>query len=138
MIFIKKIFRFLANLGYSLMQLMVMLLISFFVISIKLVREDSPNPYCKVSNQNTNLELDYKEIDYYTYEVDCNTLMVEVYLIDSIDKFDAVALLVQIKQQLENSNYSIMTHFTLNGKKLTNTMYANLNLGHDGISYVGG
>lgn len=120
------------------MQVMVMLLISFFVISIKLVKEDSPNPYCKVSNQDTNLELDYKEIDYYTYEVDCNTLMVEVYLIDSIDKFDAVALLVQIKQQLENSNYSIMTHFTLNGKKLTNTMYANLNLGHDGISYVGG
>ncbi len=120
------------------MQLTLMLVLSFFVISVKLVNEKSPNPYCIVANQNITLELHYDAIDYYTYEIECNTLMAEIYLLDHIDKKQAVALLVQIKQQLEDHQMKIMTHFTLNGENLKNVMYANLNLGHEGLSYVGG
>ncbi len=120
------------------MQLTCMLVIAFFLVSLKLVKEDIPNPYCKVSNQKIELELHYEMIDYYTYDIHCNTLNVEVFLIESATKEDAVALLLQIKDKLEDDKLSIMTHVMVCGNQLEDVIYASLNLGYEGISYIGG
>ena len=119
------------------MQLTCMLVIAFFLVSLKLVKEEIPNPYCKVSNQKIELELHYEMIDYYTYDIHCNTLNVEVFLIESATKEDAVALLLQIKDKLEDDKLSIMTHVMVCGNQLEDVIYASLNLGYEGISYIG-
>ena len=71
-------------------------------------------------------------------EIHCNTLNTEIYLMDSIGKNQAISLLIEIKQQLENEQIQILTHFTIYGAQLENVIYSNLNLGYEGISYIGG
>ncbi len=133
-----KIYRFLAKLGYISLQLTCMIILAFFLVSLKLVKEEVKNPYCRIENQKIKLELNYDSIDYYTYEIHCNTLNTELYLMDTIDKSKAISLLLEIKQQLEKEQLTIITHFTIYGSLLENVMYANLNLGYEGISYIGG
>lgn len=133
-----KIYKFLAKTGFVFLQLSGMIIVAFFLVSLKLVKEEVKNPYCRIENQNVKLELNYDSIDYYTYEIHCNTLNTEIYLMDSIGKNQAISLLIEIKQQLENEQIQILTHFTIYGAQLENVFYANLNLGYEGISYIGG
>ena len=98
-----KIYKFLAKTGFVFLQLSGMIIVAFFLVSLKLVKEEVKNPYCRIENQNVKLELNYDSIDYYTYEIHCNTLNTEIYLMDSIGKNQAISLLIEIKQQLENS-----------------------------------
>ncbi|CCZ85171.1 unknown [Firmicutes bacterium CAG:631] len=133
-----KIYKFLAKTGFVFLQLSGMIIVAFFLVSLKLVKEEVKNPYCRIENQNVKLELNYDSIDYYTYEIHCNTLNTEIYLMDSIGKNQAISLLIEIKQQLENEQIQILTHFTIYGAQLENVIYANLNLGYEGISYIGG
>lgn len=133
-----KIYKFLAKTGFVFLQLSGMIIVAFFLVSLKLVKEEVKNPYCRIENQNVKLELNYDSIDYYTYEIHCNTLNTEIYLMDSIGKNQAISLLIEIKQQLENEQIQILTHFTIYGVQLENVIYANLNLGYEGISYIGG
>ncbi len=133
-----KIYKFLAKTGFVFLQLSGMIIVAFFLVSLKLVKEEVKNPYCRIENQNVKLELNYDSIDYYTYEIHCNTLNTEIYLMDSIGKNQAISLLIEIKQQLENEQIQILTHFTIYGTQLENVIYANLNLGYEGISYIGG
>ena len=110
-----KIYKFLAKTGFVFFQLSGMIIVAFFLVSLKLVKEEVKNPYCRIENQNVKLELNYDSIDYYTYEIHCNTLNTEIYLMDSIGKNQAISLLIEIKQQLENEQIQILTHFTIYG-----------------------
>ena len=142
MIFIKNIFvklyKILSKVGYVVMQLTIMTVIAFFLLSVRLVSEESKNPYCRVANQNIELVLEYDSIDYYTYRINCNTLECEIFLNDNITKEKCISLLIEIKTQLELQSLDIATHFIIFGSLLEDVMYANLNLGYEGISYIGG
>ena len=54
-----KIYKFLAKTGFVFLQLSGMIIVAFFLVSLKLVKEEVKNPYCRIENQNVKLELNY-------------------------------------------------------------------------------
>lgn len=130
--------NFLASLGYILITVLLMSAVSFFIISYKISKEEIENPYCNLENQDLSLDIFFDEITLYTYEIKCNTMYVNLFFNDNINKEAAVSVLLTLQNQLKENNIQINTQVTCEGSGLSKPLFASLNIKNDGITYIGG
>lgn len=116
MIILKKTWSFCAKAGLSLFILLVMFIgaISLFSISQK-GKIYYGNRCISSINKDAIKYLNQNEIISYDYELNCNTLYLDLTLDDSISAENAKALLVRISSYYESINYDTNTQITLKG-----------------------
>lgn len=115
----------------------LLLLVSMGIVSYKLKIEEVINPYCYLENEQLSIQIYHDNIIGFSYQFDCNTLKMEIEIEKNLTKDEIIAILMDIKNQFENNNLFYKTHVILSSESLTTYIFANLNLGNDGIIFIG-
>ena len=117
MYILKKLWPFSVKIGTSTFLLCIMFI---GAISIFSLTQKGKVYYGKRCNSTMNIDsIDYlnqNEVIAYDYELKCNTLYIDLTLIDTITKENAKALLLRISSYYKNINYTTDTQITLKGK----------------------
>lgn len=114
--FSKKTWNFFSKMGFSLFLLTIMF---FGAVSLVSITQKGKVYY----GERCNSTLDKKIISYlnqdeiisYDYELNCNTLYLDLTLESSIKKERAHALLVRISSYYKSIDYNVDTQITLKG-----------------------
>lgn len=113
---LKKLWNFSVKAGLSLLILLIMLIASIALVSF--TQKDKVyygNRCISQLNEKVLNYLNQEEVISYDYELNCNTLYLDLTLEDSITKEKARALLVRISSYYKSINYTIDTQITLKG-----------------------
>ncbi len=136
MIDIKKVLRFIGNIGKCLTMIIFLFGVAILCVSIKLSKENVANPFCLNQYENENLQFNYQEIKNYDYYFQCSTLYIELEVDESLTKEQILSLIVSIGNDLKE--YNCFTHFQVDSNSLNKSLYATINLKTNEMSYVGG
>ena len=122
------------NKGLSLVALMF--LIAIICVSVKISNENVDNPFCfNKYDKDAKIELEYDEIEDYTYYFKCSTLYIEMVVTEDLTKLQITSLLLSIGNDL--NKYDCFTHLQIDSDSLEKTLYATINLKTNEVSYVG-
>lgn len=112
----KKIWRFCIKGGLSLFLLCIMFSLSVTLVSIAQKGKTNYGRRCYAIQNNDLINfLNQEEIIAYDYELQCNTLYLDLSLNNDITIENAKALLVRISSYYTTINYNVDTQITLKG-----------------------
>lgn len=116
----------------SVTLILLLFLISLIIISYSLKNETRINPYCINKYQNEVIKIDNKNIKDYSYKYDCNTLYLEIALIND-ENTKLTKTLDTVKQQ--TNKYDCFIHITIICND--NTYYATISKQNKEIHFLG-
>ncbi len=134
---LKKIYTFLYKTGYVAITIFLLTIVSMGLVSYKLKSEKSLNPYCKLENQDIYIVVEHSKIQGFNYYFNCNTLNIEIEMIDGLTIDEVITVLLDVKATLEKNQIIYNSHVIVSADCLENYLFANLNLGEEGIIYLG-
>ena len=114
--FIKNLWNTSAKIGLSLFLLTVMLIGAISLVSFTQKGKTYYGNRCKASlNEKAISYLNQEEVISYDFELNCNTLYLDLVLDDSITQDNAKALLVRISSYYELIKYAVDTQISAKG-----------------------
>ena len=69
-----KLLKFLSKISQVICFTLLLLFISLVLVSYRISKEKVVNPFCNNKYENININLEYKEINEYSYKFSCSTL----------------------------------------------------------------
>ena len=100
---LKKIYTFLYKTGYVAITIFLLTIVSMGLVSYKLKSEKSLNPYCKLENQDIYIVVEHSKIQGFNYYFNCNTLNIEIEMIDGLTIDEVITVLLDVKATLEKN-----------------------------------
>lgn len=135
--FFYRLYRFLYKSGYVVLTLSILLLFSMGIVSYKLKGEKSINPYCLLDKNQSLLPIQHEKIVSYSYSFSCNTLELEIEVMDDVKKDEIITVLLDLKKMFEEQSIFYPTHVIVSSNQLQQYIFATLNLGNEGILFIG-
>lgn len=130
-----KLLKFLSKISQVICFTLLLLFISLVLVSYRISKEKVVNPFCNNKYENININLEYKEINEYSYKFSCSTLYVYMNVNQSLTKEEILSLLLSISIDLSLDCY---IHYEVNSDSLDKNLYASYNNNYKELSYVGG
>lgn len=116
MYILKTLWNFSCKAGFSLFLMSVMFIGAVSLVSLTQKGKVYYGNRCNAAlNEKAINYLNQEEVIAYDYELNCNTLYLDLTLDDNITKEKAKALLVRISSYYKSINYNIDTQITLKG-----------------------
>lgn len=134
-IFIYKVLKILGKIGKSLTLVITLFFISTLIISLKLSKEETVNPFCRNNYDNKEIVLNYNQIDTYTYRFDCSTMYFYIKVDENLNKEEIKSLLLSIGYDLKE--YDFYTHFEVISDSLPVPLYASIDLKTQKLNMIG-
>ena len=114
--FLKKTLNFFKNGGLSLFFFTLLFILSIILVSITQKGSVYYGNRCVTSiNEDIISYIKQDEIISYDYELNCNTLFIDLTVKENTTKEMAKTLLVRLSSYCKDTNYNINTHLTVKG-----------------------